>query len=260
MPPTAKPKPPTVLAELAQLAANLKAVPYEDLAEALAEAGWISLLAQTDVTTTPSGTVLVTFDVMVGKSYDTLERLDSLTMSVSPGPGPVSVAARVLARESVLFMLTGRLPPSRQIADAPEPRTGQMNGGGPRQVDVSGDGDVVLDDAEDEPVSDLRVVERREPDGLPIFRDLYDIGPDEASNTGEVIAAVMGEIDTFLASASAEQVDALPVKNPDLLTFIKDLGRPDDTARLRKMVEARKAALAAAGSPRRRVSALQRAN
>jgi len=264
MPPTAKPKTPTILAELAQLAANLKAVPYEDLAPALTETGLISLLAQTDVTAAPSGATLVTFDVMVGRSYDALERLDSITVAMPPNPGPVSVGARLAARESVMFLLTGRLPPVRPpVAETAAPKPGQMNGAD-RTVDLSGveEDDVHLDpEADEDPaVSDLAVVGRREPDGLPIFRDLYEIGPDEASNTGEIIAAILKELDTFLATASAEQIDALPVKNPDLLPFVKDLGRPDDTARLRKLVEARKAELASADAPRRRVSALQRAN
>jgi hypothetical protein len=260
MPPL-KTKAPSFLAELAQLAGNLKDLPYNELAAALADAGWISLLAQTDAIPTPTGAVLVTFDLMVGKAYDSLERLDSITVTMPPNPGPVSVAARISARDSVLFMLTGRLPPRPDVAEAVRtapPAAGQMNGGDERHVDM-GDADIELPD-HDKPT--LLVIERREPDGLPIFRDLYDIGPGEANSTGEVIEAVLAEVNEFLETASLEQVDALALKNPDLVTFVKDLGTPEDSAALRAAVTARKAALSARPepAPRRRVSALQRTN
>jgi hypothetical protein len=258
MPPI-KTKAPSFLSELAQLAGNLKDLPYNELAAALADAGWISLLAQTDAIPTPTGAVLVTFDLMVGKAYDSLERLDSITVTMPPNPGPVSVAARISARDSVLFMLTGRLPPRpAEGAQVPPPAAGQMNGGDERHVDM-GDADVELPD-EDKP--SVQVIERREPDGLPIFRDLYDIGPGEANSTGEVIEAVLAEVNEFLETASLEQVDALALKNPDLVTFVKDLGTPEDSAALRAAVMARKAALSSRPepAPRRRVSALQRAN
>jgi hypothetical protein len=258
MPPMKTPKAPSFLSELAQLAGNLKDLPYNELAAALADAGWISLLAETAVAPTPAGSVLVTFDLMVGKSYDALERLDSVTVNMPPNPGPVSVAARISARESVLFLMTGRLPPRPEAAAAPPPAAGQMNGGDERHVDM-GDADVELPD-HDKP--SVQVIERREPDGLPIFRDLYDIGPGEANSTGEVIEAVLAEVNEFLETASLEQVDALALKNPDLVTFVKDLGMPEDSAALRAAVTARKAALAARPepAPRRRVSALQKAN
>jgi hypothetical protein len=260
MPPI-KNKTPSFLAELHQLVGNLKDLPYQDLAQALLDAGWISALAQTDVSSTATGAVLVSFDVMVGKSFETLERLDTITLSMPPNPGPVSVAARLSARESVLFLMTGRLPPPR--VEAPAPAAGQMNGGDERHVDMSqGVTDVYVEEpAELAPVT---VVERREPDGLPVFRDLYDIGTDEANSAGEVIDAVLDVVKDFLAEASAEQVDALATKNPDMISFIKDLGRPEDSAELRAMVTARKTELAspapAEAAPRRRVSALQRAN
>lgn len=262
MPPIKTPKAPSFLAELAQLAGNLKSVPYNEKAKALLDAGWITLLAETAVTPTATGAVLVSFDLMVGKSYDSLERLDQITVNMPPNPGPVSIAARISARDSVLFMLTGELPPRPE--PAPQPTPGQMNGGdGETHVDMSG-GDVELDggDYADEPAKPaVKVIERREPDGLPIFRDLYEIGPAEADSTGEIISAVLEEVTTFLETASAEQVDALATKNPDMITFVKDLGTPADSAELRGAVTARKAVLAARPEPAaRRRSALQRAN
>jgi hypothetical protein len=73
---------------------------------------------------------------------------------------------------------------------------------------------------------------------------------------------VLAEVNEFLETASLEQVDALALKNPDLVTFVKDLGTPEDSAALRAAVMARKAALSSRPepAPRRRVSALQRAN
>lgn len=259
MPPIKNPKTPSFLAELSQLAGNLKSLDYADLAAALADAGWISALAQTDVSSTATGAVLVTFDVMVGKSYDALERLDSITLSMPPNPGPVSVAARISARESVIFLMTGRLPPRKEAEPVPPPAPGQMNGGDEHTIDMTGrEEDVALDDpGEDKPM--VKVVERREPDGLPIFRDLYEIGPAEADSTGEIVEAVLEEVRSFLDSASAEQVDALLIKNPDMAAFLRDLGRPEDWEQFKTLGKERKAALAARPEPtRRRVSALAR--
>lgn len=258
MPPM-KTKAPSFLAELFELTGNLKDLPYGDLAKAVMDAGWITALAETAVIPTAAGTVLVTFDVMVGKSYDALERLDSITMTMAGNPGPISVAARISARESVIFLLTGRLPPRPEAAAVPPPARGQMNGGDEYEVDMGdGEDDVYL---EPEEKAAVKVVERREPDGLPIFRDLYEIGPSEADSTGEIVVAVLKEVRSFLGNASIEQVDALAVKNPDLVTFIKDLGTPADAAALRDAVMLRKAELSKGKvEPRRRTSALQRAN
>lgn len=258
MPPM-KPKVPSFLAELFEFTGNLKDLPYGDLAKAVMDAGWITALAETAVIPTAAGTVLVTFDVMVGKSYDALERLDSITMTMAGNPGPISIAARISARESVIFLLTGRLPPRPEAAAVPPPAPGQMNGGDEHEVDMGdGEDDVYL---EPEEKAAVKVVERREPDGLPIFRDLYEIGPSEADSTGEIVVAVLEEVRSFLGNASAEQVDALAVKNPDLVTFIKDLGTPADAAALRDAVMLRKAELSKGKvEPRRRTSALQRAN
>jgi hypothetical protein len=261
MAPATKAKVPSFLADLAQLTGNLKSVPYHQKAQAILDAGYITLLAQTDVTPTATGAVMVTFDLMVGKAYDALERLDSITVTMPPNPGPVSVAARISARDSVIFMLTGELPPRPEPVPSPAP--GQMNGGDEHTIDMTGvEDDLPLDDTyvDEKEKPAVKVIDRREPDGLPIFRDLYEIGPGEADSTGEIVEAVLHEVETFLDSASVEQVDALASKNPEMLTFIKDLGTPADSAELRTLVTARKAALAAAPVPKRRVSALQRAN
>lgn len=259
MPPM-KPKAPSFLAELFELTGNLKDLPYGDLAKAVMDAGWITALAETAVMPMATGGALVSFDVMVGKSYDALERLDSITMSMPPGPGPISVAARISARESVIFLLTGRLPPRPEAAAVPPPASGQVNGGDEHEIDMQ-DEDVELPGELTTHPPAVKVVERREPDGLPIFRDLYEIGPSEADSTGEIVVAVLEEVRSFLGNASIEQVDALAVKNPDLVTFIKDLGTPADAAALRDAVMLRKAELSKGKvEPRRRTSALQRAN
>lgn len=264
MAPATKAKVPSFLADLAQLTGNLKSVPYHEKAQAILDAGYITLLAETGVTPTATGAVLVTFDLMVGKSYDALERLDQITLSMPPNPGPVSVAARISARESVLFMLTGELPPRKEAEPVPRPAPGQMNGGDEHTIDMTGrEDDVAFDDpheyVDDKDKPHVKVVERREPDGLPIFRDLYEIGPAEADSTGEIVEAVLEEVRSFLDSASAEQVDALLIKNPDMAAFLRDLGRPEDWEQFKTLGKERKAALAARPEPtRRRVSALAR--
>lgn len=257
-------KNPSIVAKLAEFAENSKGVAYDDLPQHFTDSFKFRLRQAGVPLPTHDGGLVLTFDFMVGEDWSSLEVVDTVSHRLNSLPGPVSLAARSSLRDSLVYLVFGRVHPDiearmRAAAVQPAPPApGQMNGGDEHRVDMSG-GDVDLGEVV-ETLHLVRVVERREPDGLPIFRDLYEVGPDEADSTREIIAAVLEEVRTFLESASAEQVDALAIKNPELVTFVKDLGTPADSAELRTLVTARKAALAAAPVPKRRVSALQRAN
>jgi len=241
--PNAKPavlKPTPLLADLYADVKSLPAdTPYADLEPLLAEKGWLYRLVELDAIPCMDGTVVMRFDVILGRVAEdgnyALERVDSISMKMPPNPGPVSVAARVSARESVIYLLTGRLP-NRAPAAASAPQA-------ERQVEMP-DRDIVLptDDGGElvtEDTPEIRVVERREADGLPIFMDLYALG----SPSKDVVNAVLDEVSQFLETATLEQITALGAKNADMMKFIKDLGTDEDVAELKAMIGKRREAL-----------------
>lgn len=256
-------KPTPLLIELHAFAQNCAEVEYGQLAKTFEEAGWVSRLVETGSIPAYDGTVLMTYDLLIGRAGEdgavTMEKFDSLTMRMPPGPGPVSVAARVSARETVIFLLSGRLPPKPLSGPIVEkPMTPETDVAWPeRQID--------MDDADQEIVSDNidapGVVARREADGLPIFVDLYAVG----APTRAVIDAVLDECARFLETASTEQVKALAAKNEGMTAFVKDLGdingagENTDLAELMAMVKRRKEHLAEAALPKEGAAMRRRA-
>ncbi len=228
----AAPKTPSLLPELRTLAANLATLPYDQLLPAAAEAGWLTQLQQVDAQGQTDGTVLVTFQVFVGKD-DRFEPYDLLSVKVAPGPGPVTAVARRIANESLVPLFFGRYP---QVAPAQQPA----------QTVRTDDVDIVLPGETDggeyvdtDPVgrSPIEVVDHFEPDGVPIFVDLYALG--DPSNV--VIQEVLDATDDFLERAqSVETINAMGTKNPMMIKFIKDLGTPEDSAALMDMITRRR--------------------
>jgi hypothetical protein len=264
MPPN---KPAPWAADFAQFIVNSTNVAYPDLAAHWNSSEWKYRLRQTDVTLAADATVLISTEVSIGPSWDRLEPFDTVTIRLPQGLGPISLAARMQLEQSLIGAVFGRYPAPAPIMSAPVPRPAaeQMNGGDEQHV-VMNDADVRLG-VEDEQeyvnappsaVAPVNVVAKREPDGLPIFVDLYELG----NPAGDVIDSVLPEIADFLQLAmTVEQVAALATKNPDVLTFIKDFGDDQDRRELKAMVDKRRAELsvsaaaAARDVPRRRVRA-----
>lgn len=247
----------TLLADLLAFGQNLKEVPYDEIETTVAEAGYKILLTEVGMTPCPDATVLASFDIMVGREDVPLEKLDTVTMRMPQQPGPISIAARVSAKESVIFMVTGRLPPRPNTAPASDARPAPtMNG---HEIDLDmGDEDVALPedlpDEPDEPV--LNLVERTEPDGLPILRDLDAIDPQEATSD-TIIESLLDLVDGYVASASLEQLNAFAAKNAPALSFVASVGSAEQRNELLSIVNNRRKALqpATAAAPRRRSAA-----
>lgn len=268
MPPIRTPKPPSFAAELMEFAGKMKDVPYSELAKTFFEAGWLTQLRETGVQAN-NGMALVTFDLYVGKTIDALERFDQLTMAIGAAPGPVSVAARVMARETVIFMLSGRLPPPQPPAGVQQPAAPAPRPNGPTTIDMAEteQEDVILPGEKakifDEPVARKSLVARREPDGLPIFVDLYEVGiPQGYNTTSEVVDETLDVVAQFMDEATMEQITALAQKNPDLITYVTDLGTLEQKDELLTMIEKRREELKLPpqGRARRRQPAVPRGN
>lgn len=264
---------PGIAQELYDLATSLKDTPYGDLARAIADAGYINLLRETEVQPAYSGAVLVSFDLFVGKGLDSLERLDQVTVAVAPGPGPVSAAARLVARDSVIFMLTGRLPPQPTAAAAPAGAVqgAKTNGTGETHVDMGATQDDVVLPGETSTLQDTggnlepeSVVLRRDgPDGLPIFKDVYAIGvPQGYRTTSEIVDAVLADMKEYIDTApSNERLLDLYKSNDETIQFIKDMGDKEQMEYLVAQISRRRNELERpAGAPRRRQAAVPRAN
>ncbi len=257
--PNATTKPAQILLDLYGVVKNFAPdFEYGKLEHAIAEAGFLTRLIEIDATPCYDGSVLMRFDVLLGRAGEdgySFERVDTVSMKMPGNPGPVTVAARVAARESVVYLLTGRLP-NRSGPIVNKPLTPETDAAYPdeRHVDMNdNDQELVSDDA-----PAVKVVERREPDGLPIFVDLYALG----TPSKDVVNAVLDEMNLFLETASIEQITAVGAKNPDVVKFIKDLGTGEDVAELKKMIADRREALTLPpqGAALRRRAANARAN
>lgn len=242
-------KTPSFLPELRAFAQNIRDLPYDQLLGAAAEAGWLTQLQQVDAVGQSDGTVLVTFQVFVGRG-DKFEPYDLLSVKVAPGPGPVSAVARRIATESLVPLFFGRYPVPMTNQKPVEVRTDDVDIVLPETDDTGGE--YVDDGLSATPRID--VIARMEPDGVPIFVDLYSLGDPSA----EVITAVLDEVDDFLERASSvEQINAMGMKNPEMIKFIKDLGRPEDAEKFKDMVDRRRNLVAppVLSNARRRTSA-----
>jgi hypothetical protein len=233
----AKTTPSALLHELDQFASNLGPLDYTKLMSAAYEADYRYKLVQKSAELTSTGATLVTFEVLVGKTDVPFELFDTVSIVIEPGQSSVSLAARVRVVTTLIYLFFGRLPPEVRQPAAPVQtvRTDDVDIVLPREED---DGGEYIDDPADAP---LDVVDHHEPDGVPIFVDLYALGDPSA----DVIYAVLEEVENFLERAqSVETINALALKNPELIKFIKDLGTEADTAKFRDMVSRRKALVA----------------
>ena len=237
------PKTPPLFADLRAFAANLTDVPYDKLLSTAAEAGWQYRLVQRDIVCTPQGGALVTFDVHVGRD-GVLEPFDSVSIGVPAAPQvglyPASLIARAQITPTLIHLFFGRLPLLQKPAEAVNVVADD------RDVELPGERPVAP------AAPTLDVVARREPDGVPIFTDLYRL----SEPTADVIGAVLDEVDDFLQRASSvEQINAMGAKNGHVIEFFRDLGEQKDIDEFMALVNERRNVLAPpklATTPRRR--------
>lgn len=261
--PPALPKPPAIVAELAAFSETVRDVPYAELPKAYADAGFVWRLRENEVLLGPDASAVVRCDFLVGRGWDALQVLDTVTIRLPSGVGPLSVAARVQLQPTLIFLVCGRLP--EQVA-APAASPASVQAAAETVVEMN-DRDVELD-ARGAPVVEpwvpgvapaagegLKVVDHLESDGVPVFGDLYAV----PGQTRDVINAVLNEIEAFLGRASSlEEVDAVALKNPEMKVFLRDLGSPEDLAEVQALVAARRKEIsvqAATGVVRRRRAA-----
>jgi len=229
------------------------ATPYHELRKALVDAGWTVTareIAATPVANAAAGgdDIIVRYNLLAGKDPANLEALDEVTVRVPSTALDISLVARSRIDVAALYMLFGRLPPQleaqlNQPAGRPAPAEThevRMNGHDARDAVIEaveddpygGDGGEYVPEDPVEAPAPLQVIERREPDGLPIFLDLYDVGAD----TRDTIAATVSAISSWFEDATTlEQVDALARKNRHMLDFLKDLGTPEDLDQVKKL-------------------------
>lgn len=215
-------------------------IPYEKLLDTAAEAGWQYRLVQNNLVPMPDATLVVTFDVSVGRE-DKFEHFDTVSIRLPATAGPVSFAARLQLTQTLIFLFFGRLPPQPQRE---EEQAIDMTG---REDDIVLPGEDPLPDEGGEYVNgaaeeeeELDLIARREADGVPIFRDLYELGAD----TDATIDAFIEQMGAYLKTTSSlEQLGAVYTKNAAAIQFISDLGDDQDKADLKTLFDQRKEAL-----------------
>lgn len=237
--PAPTPKSVSYLPELKAFVENHKATPYADLLSAAAEAGWETLLTELEAVGQTDGTVIVRFAVAIGRDGK-LEPFDTLTVKVGNGPGPVSVAARRIAMDSLVYLFFNRLPELPAPQNVPVgPGTGDIKL--PGEDPLPPDQEYVTDSA---PISRRQaaeearmpaIVDHLEPDGVPVFIDLDTI-PDRFT-AEDIIEKLMVEMNAAAVKFdSKEQLIALYSKNEAAVGFLKELGTAADKAALAKLL------------------------
>jgi hypothetical protein len=255
------PKTPSFLPELKAFTANLKDVPYDKLMSSAQEAGWDYQLQQTEIVGLADSSVMVTFQVLIGRAGEArYEPFDMVTQRLPAAPGAVSLAARLALEPTLIWLFFGRLPPV----------TAQGATAAPQTVNVAEqpEGDIVLpaDEQPDEQeyVTESAPISRRaaaqaaklpdlvdhlEPDGVPVFVDLDSL-PEEFTSA-EIFEQFLADIDAAAVKFSTpEQVLALFTKNTEAIDFLKELGSTEDKSRLKDMLDAHQARLTANNTKR----------
>lgn len=214
-------------------------IPYDQLGGLMQSAGWVWRLVERSTTSTPFGSYLVQFDVLIGKATAdlSLEYFDTISMSVpAEAPSP-SLIARLNAQVALTYMVFGRLPPApvsapAPVAAAPEPvvRTPE-----PEPVEETEWKKPVKAPvaAEDLPVA---VIRRRTPDGIPIMGDPYEMN----GTPDEIVAAILETFANGAEEANDKTIlNTLWSKNDSAVEFVKDFGSVEDKARLRNIFKVR---------------------
>lgn len=245
-------KTPSILLEAIKFATALdQTIPYNELPKAALDAGWVWYLRQAGVINTENGQFLVDFDVMLGKTDGELQVVDTLTVQIPGNVLPVTSTARYHATQSLIHLFFGRLPPAPEPVMAAKGPVAMMDDDTPREPRSLHE----YEDAQrEEPEPAIAVVERRTPDGLPVFIDLYSLGRPGPVVANEVLNVIE---DTLPSITTLAALGALFTVNGDLMDFMKDLANPTQRQDLKAMLDKRKTEIEDAGNvaPRRRSTA-----
>ena len=223
-------------------------LPYDTLAGVAREAGWLWRLKQTGEVYAP-GRMILTFDFMIGKDISALEVLDRVTVQVPDHVTSVSMAARVMLDQTLIYLVTGRVPPSTPVSapvsDAPPAQS----------IDIE-DADYALPDEPEDDGALPVIVGAHTVDGVPLFDDVFTVdAPPE-----RVVAAIFSAIEEFMPRASTvEMLNTFWKKNEREFAFIEDYGTAGDRSHLPTLFKQRQAQLATmapsdANAPRRRAA------
>lgn len=258
--PAPKPVAPSVLPELKAFAINAQGLPYDKLLPSAAEAGLDYRLVQSDVQVQPDASTLVTYDVFVGRPADDApyQFFDKVTMHLLANIGPVSLAGRLQAMTTLVYLFFGRLP------DPTPAQTVNVNAV-PANEDIKLPGEDPLppehDDAPEQEYVDAppprrgpkmpSLIDHVEPDGVPVFIDLDDVPNDFTS--AQIVEQFLKDVDAAAVKfSSKEQLLALYSKNTLAIDFIKDdqVANDDDRKALAGILSRHEARIEANNTPR----------
>lgn len=209
--------------------AREESVPYDNIARYATDNGWRWHLLQTEAIAGPTGSTLVTFEIVIGRKHGELGETPDRTeipmrsvdkVSVAVDSREVHITGVALARvgTSLLYRLLGYTPPAPPPAEPQAAYTGPapdgMNGGA--AVVQMQDRDTRLEDT-----SQFKITKGWTPDGLPLLTDLYEI--DASITEDAIISAVMELVRSTIGGiGDVHQLTAFYQLNEDALSFVKE--------------------------------------
>jgi hypothetical protein len=218
-----------ILLEFEKLTEELKDTPYGDLPKEINARGWLVYLLEKPPVPTPFGTVLMSYDIMVGKRDEPgvpLERIDQLTMNLGGNMLALSYIARDNILPTAILMLIGRRMPAVSPPQSDQAPAARPNGSGaavaaekPVEIDAN-DADVTIQ--ENLPLrGEPNLIGKVTPDGLPLF-ELYESG-----ERPEIIIEALKRTlrDEAAKIGTDEGLQSLAKLNmPTMVSFIEDFG------------------------------------
>lgn len=244
-------KPSALFTELGAFAENHAMTPFPALMAAFKEAGYRSRLEEIDAVPQTDGMALVRFKVYVSREDAAPELFDSLTVRVSPGPGPVSVVARKIAADSLANLFFGRWPETTVNVAAQPVGDIKLPGEDPLSSEEETEQEYVDAPPPRRGPKMPSLIDHVEPDGVPVFIDLDDVPNDFTS--AQIVEQFLAAVNAAaLKFTSKEQLIALFTKNEVAIGFIKDHDVATDADReaFTKLMDDHEARIEANATPR----------
>lgn len=249
-----------ILTELHTFVAKIDdKVEYKDLPTVMRKDGWIWQLREREVRPLANDMLMFTFDFWIGKSVEQLVLLDrvSTMLNAQHAGSAISLLARLSLDQTLIYLVTGRLPPPPAAAQ-PAPQAPPARG---RVVPIADeDFELPEDEVEEAPAPVARpsraavdVLFDTEPDGVPLLVDPYELGEAKEDIIDGMLTLVE---DTLPKLQTLEALQAFWTKNQKEFVFVSDFGTAADKQRLPSLFKARQTQLGTmmpqAEEPRRR--------
>ena len=232
-------------------------MPYKDLMGTLKKDGWrVTLLPKYGAVTHGGTPVDLAIDVSgpaplghyVFSTIHVFVPLTDHTNNMLATTTNVTFHALVAGKPLIPYMIFGRVPPT--VSNADQNVRGD-SGVYPEPTEASVDIDYDTPVAEpEEPVEDptpevaASVVKSLDPQGLPIFSDVYDIQGSSSLVVADILAAfqeAMGKVEGTDEENASDHLNSFFNRSGSAIEFVKDFGADGDISLIRNLFASRAA-------------------